>query len=236
MRGASDTSKAIYAKLRKVMEAIDSIEKRGRNTQQNYRYFMAEDLFNDVREQFIIQGLVVIPACVGQEVTEGQTKSGGTNFMTKVHMQYTIGDAETGESITFPWAGQGQDSGDKGIWKAFTGAGKYWLKNLLILPAEDDPENDGTPPKLKSQTKPTPPATAPVTKPAPPAESKPAYIDEKQRKQLYKLAKTAGYTDAQFADVIKEQGFASSSVIPVEKYAGMVTYFGDFAPPAGGNS
>lgn len=57
------------------------------------------------------------------------------------------------------------------------------------------------------------------------------YITEKQRKQLYKLAKIAGYTDAQFGDVIREHGYASSSVIPAENYAGMVTYFQDYAPP-----
>lgn len=37
--------------------------------------------------------------------------------------------------------GQGVDSGDKGIYKAITGANKYFIYKLLNLPTGDDPES-----------------------------------------------------------------------------------------------
>lgn len=158
-------SKGIYMKLLRLMEAVDHIEKRGRNKAQNYDYLMAEDVINEVRQECIKEKLVIIPAATGQNVITSENKSGGTMFLTTVPMTFTICDAETGESITVPWEGQGQDSGDKGIYKAFTGADKYFLRNLLLIPTGDDPENDGGQPKPRQQQTRTAPASTPIPTP-----------------------------------------------------------------------
>lgn len=162
-------SKSLFAKLRAVMEAIDHIEKGGRNTQQAYDYVKAEDLFDEVRQEFIKNGLVVFPACVGTRLIEGATKSGTVTYLTETDMEYTLCDVDTGDTITVPWKGQGQDSGDKGIYKAFTGAGKTFFKALAMIPAGDDPEDDGTPAKTQAPARTAPPARPPSPSAKPPA-------------------------------------------------------------------
>lgn len=148
-------SQALMKKLHAVMQAISSIEKRGVNRSQGYDYMMAEDVLAEVRQEFIKQGLVLLPACTKQDVIEGQTKGGGTNYLTSADMEYTICDIETGERVVLQWRGLGQDTGEKGLYKAYTGAIKYFLRNLLLIPQGDDPESDGTAPKPhRNQEKP----------------------------------------------------------------------------------
>lgn len=143
----AETTGTLARKLHAVMQALGAIEKRGQNKSQGYDYMMAEDVLAEVRQEFIKQGLVLLPACTGQGVVEGQTRNGGTNYLTSADMEYTIMDVETGEKVTLPWKGLGQDSGEKGLYKAYTGAIKYFLRNLLLIPQGDDPESDGTAPK-----------------------------------------------------------------------------------------
>ena len=51
-------------------------------------------------------------------------------------------DSETGECVSGMFYGVGQDSGDKGIWKAVTGAIKYIMTSTFLIPTGDDPEKD----------------------------------------------------------------------------------------------
>jgi hypothetical protein len=51
-------------------------------------------------------------------------------------------DAETGESITTAMEGEGQDPGDKAIYKAVSGTQKYVLLKFFMLASGDDPEAD----------------------------------------------------------------------------------------------
>jgi hypothetical protein len=63
-----------------------------------------------------------------------------------------IGCADTGETLTSIYKGEGEDEGDKGLYKAYTGATKYFLtKNFLISSGDvlndvepNDPEADTT--------------------------------------------------------------------------------------------
>lgn len=51
-------------------------------------------------------------------------------------------DAETGESLVVPMSGEGQDVGDKAIFKAISGCQKYSLMKAFMIPTGDDPEGD----------------------------------------------------------------------------------------------
>ncbi len=62
--------------------------------------------------------------------------------ITTLEMAFAIIDAETGTTIERPWIGTGQDKGDKGADKAYTGAVKYFLMKTFMIPTGDDPEND----------------------------------------------------------------------------------------------
>jgi PDZ domain-containing secreted protein len=60
----------------------------------------------------------------------------------KVLMDYTVVDAESGESVHSRMAGYAEDSNDKALYKAITGANKYFYLKFLGIPTNDDPEAD----------------------------------------------------------------------------------------------
>src|ERR1700738_467768 len=57
-------------------------------------------------------------------------------------MAYTFMDRDTAEEITVKVAGEGRDPGDKGPYKAMTGALKYALLQSFLLATGDDPEDE----------------------------------------------------------------------------------------------
>lgn len=133
----------LLAKLKKVYRAVKFVEKRGRNDHHGYRFAQALDVVRDVRAELVKQGIVVIPGVVPGSLRHF-TETGGRGFVTTVDLTYTFMDADTGASITVPWAGAGADTGgDKGLYKAYTGGLKYALLSLFLLPMTEDPEHDG---------------------------------------------------------------------------------------------
>jgi len=61
-------------------------------------------------------------------------------------VKYTLMDGDSGETMEFTVLGQGEDSSDKATYKAMTGATKYALLKLFLIPTGDDPEDDTPPP------------------------------------------------------------------------------------------
>jgi len=122
-----------------VMEAIDAVEKLGRNEAQKYAYQRATDVTKEVRREFIKQGLVFVTDIKKVKLIQIPRDRGTPNIIVVVKGKFTITDGV--DKISFKGAGMGQDVGDKGIYKAITGMLKYGLRTLLLLPDEkDDPE------------------------------------------------------------------------------------------------
>jgi hypothetical protein len=57
-------------------------------------------------------------------------------------MEHTIVDGDSGEKLVCSSAGMGCDPADKGIYKALTGAQKYFLQKLFFITDQTDPEAD----------------------------------------------------------------------------------------------
>ena len=129
----SEKTTGIYAKLAAAVGEVDRIAKDGTNAHFKYKYTSAEEVYRVVRGPLLKHGLVVIPQATGYE-QDGQ--------MGTVRLHLRIVDTETGESIEAQWYGEGQDKGDKAVFKAITGGMKTWLRALFLLPADDDPEAD----------------------------------------------------------------------------------------------
>ena len=122
-----------------VMDAIDAVEKLGRNEAQKYTYQRATDVTKEVRREFIKQGLVFVTDIKKVKLIQIPRDRGTPNIIVVVKGKFTITDGV--DKISFKGAGMGQDVGDKGIYKAITGMLKYGLRTLLLLPDEkDDPE------------------------------------------------------------------------------------------------
>jgi hypothetical protein len=139
---------SLYKKLAEVQKAVGTVEKKGHNDAQGYDYARAEDVITEVREQLNAKGVLILPAInrTSSRATERVDKKTGEVRpgmpITTAHMTYRIVDAETGESITCPWEGEGADAADKSLPKAYTASLKYFLRDLFLIPFGDDPEAD----------------------------------------------------------------------------------------------
>jgi hypothetical protein len=99
-----------------------------------------------------------------------------------VKMTFTWYDTETGESLVVEWAGSGSDKGDKGLYKAMTGAEKYVLLKTFLVPTGDDPEAE--------EPKPRPAAKKPEAPAKLQPSTDPNAISREQAQRLGRLTKT----------------------------------------------
>lgn len=136
------SEKTLVKKLAKVMNEVKYIEKKGFNKFHKYRYATESDVAEKVREVLADQHVMMIPNMKEHQVREHTTAKGKTEYIATVMMEFTFMDGESGESISFSMAGEGQDTGDKAYYKAITGAQKYALMKAFMIPTGDDPEQD----------------------------------------------------------------------------------------------
>jgi len=132
----------LYAKLVEVSKAVERIPKNGTNAFHGYKYAMEADVSETVRKELAGRGIVFVPSVVSTSHREIQTAKGKTDQLVTVVLTCKFTDAETGETVEFGAAGEGYDSGDKGLYKAITGAVKYALMKFFLIPTGDDPEAD----------------------------------------------------------------------------------------------
>lgn len=125
----------IYQKIAKVMSQVKKVPKNGYNAFHKYHYATETDLLEAIRDILTDAGLAFYSS-VEEQQREGE--------FTKVKMKFAIVDTETGEKLESTYWGEGQDKGDKGLYKAYTGATKYFLMKTFLIPTGDDPEADVT--------------------------------------------------------------------------------------------
>jgi len=130
--GVANISRKIIA----VMRDVGYVQKAGHNDFQNYKYATEADAIAALRPAMIKHGLCMVPSV--ESIT--QDEYGNTN----VTIHYRILD-EDGNFMSFRAAGSGNDKnnkgvGDKGIYKALTGASKYALLKTFMMETGDDPE------------------------------------------------------------------------------------------------
>ena len=132
----------LHQKLAEAALSIKGVEKDGRNDFHKYDYTSAEGLLRTVRGELLERGIVLLPSVLAIEERPVKTAKGNDSTVTTVRMEFALVDSETGEREDQTWAGTGDDPGDKGLYKAYTGAIKTFLRELLLLPMGDDPEAD----------------------------------------------------------------------------------------------
>lgn len=132
---------ALAQKLKEVAESIAYVDKRGQHG-QGYSFAQAIDVVRDVRTPLFARNVIVLSGIVPGSLAQF-TETGGKGFVTTADFAYLFIDCGTGAAIEVPWAGAGNDfGGDKGLYKAMTGALKYQLLDSFLLPTTDDPEHD----------------------------------------------------------------------------------------------
>lgn len=123
--------KRLAGKLFEIMKLLTDVPKTGRNEKENYDYTEHKNLVPKFRQAMIAQGLFLTTRVLSS------TREGN---LTRVRMQYNLQDVENEESFAIEIEGEGYDAEDKAIYKAMTGAHKYFILETFNLASIDDPE------------------------------------------------------------------------------------------------
>lgn len=139
--------KSLVRKLAEVMAEVERVAKRGRNDFHRYDYATEADIVGAVREHMASRSLMLVPDVQEVSWRELAAKDGKQRDpICTLKVRFTVLDGDNGNgSLSFTIIGEGQDSGDKASYKAMTGATKYALLKLFLIPTGDDPERDATP-------------------------------------------------------------------------------------------
>lgn len=151
---ATETEPAVkeplVVKLAQVMAEIHRIPKRGKNDFHGYSYATESDITEAIRAELSKRHVMILPRVTGKDIQQTTSEKGKAGLLAYVDMTFTLIDGESGEALECPWLGVGEDRGDKAVYKAFTGATKYFLLKLFLIPTGDDPEKDARKPKGKA--------------------------------------------------------------------------------------
>ncbi len=132
-----ELAKAVCA----VMAEVRNVEKTGYNSFGKYKYASDADLLRALQPAMSKNGLALIPIRVERENDKRTNNRGKEEDRADVLVTYLLLHT-SGESLELQAPGTGMDSLDKAIYKAMTGALKYALRGLALVPTGDDPEKD----------------------------------------------------------------------------------------------
>lgn len=143
----------ILQKIYNIQKSIDTMPKDGYNDFNRYNYLMEAQVTTKIKELMDREKVVFHYQSEVTETKEYQGAKGDTQFLVTVKIPYAFYDVESGEKLDGVVYGQGADKGDKGVYKAITGAIKYLYMKTFNIPTGNDPEKDS--PELKPKYQPT---------------------------------------------------------------------------------
>lgn len=174
--------KSLASKLADVMGAVERIPKRGKNAFHGYDYATEADIVEVVRKEMSDRNVILVPQVDELKAVELPPNKKGEprDPLCILHMTFTFMDGDSDERIEKRWVGVGQDGGDKGAYKAMTGAEKYFLLKTFLIPTGDDPERDSKDEarEVKQRDKATAKPDAKTKKARPPLPAGAVYIEK----------------------------------------------------------
>ncbi len=200
----------IHKAMVAIARDIDFIGKDRKNEKQNFKFRGIDDLYNYLHDIICKHGVYLKAKVLNVGYDERTSNSGGTLLYTRVTMRYTFVHEDGSRSSTEA-VGEAMDSGDKSSSKAMAIAQKYALLQAFTIPTveEKDPDQQSHEVKPKAMQ----PDGRPMPKPTPAPSS--AVISDAQRKRLFGISKTAGWTEEEVKALVKEiAGVDSTALIP----------------------
>jgi len=209
---------SIIKAIHEVKSKVEYVEKDGNNSFHKYKYASEAALIEALRPEMQAAGLVIIPS--GENCSPIDS-----NGVTLVTLSYTLchinGSVWPHKLLAY---GQGADRsskgtvGDKGVYKAITGGGKYFLRTLFQIETGNDPEKVTKTKKGKATKAPADPGTQAedVENTGMTINSKGQAgrkITEKQRGRLFGKAKEYKWPDTAIKSLIAKYGYESSKDI-----------------------
>jgi len=140
--------RSLHRKLAQVMYEAERIPKNGTAPREmgGYKFVQVGDAADYIRKALAEHNITMLPShvtVVGQQ--DRPTKSGGNMTTVDLLIEWTLTDADSGETATIMSFGAGADGGDKYSGKASTSAMKYALLSGFMLSTGDDTEGHRTP-------------------------------------------------------------------------------------------
>jgi len=208
-------------KLAKITGTLENVPKKGYNQAQKYRFARETDLVAAIRPYLAAAGVIITFSVTEHEIIPRQNVD-AKGLLTRVRLHWTVTDGH--ESLEGDMDGYGMDAGDKGIFKAITGAKKYILMTLFLIDTGDDPEADTkTDRMVEEEARPAPVVT----------DSKRTDIvrgghtteaTDTQRERVIEAVRTRGWSGRQFLTFIRETMDASLADAPEDDPARLRTY------------
>lgn len=130
----------LAAKLARIYGTVKGVVKTGYNNYDKYGYVTEADLALALRPALAAENVALVTSVEDATFTDVQTSQGKAATRCVVKVKVTLIDGDTNEIIETTYFGVGDDRGDKGLYKAITGATKYALYKLFLVPTGDDPE------------------------------------------------------------------------------------------------
>ena len=136
---------------RAIVMDLGFIAKDKTNANQGYAY-LSEAGYKKIAVELLSKcGIEFKASTLSIEKFQGTDKQ---PFGRSVLMEFTLINIDNPEDREISqFTGEGIDNGDKAIYKAYTGALKYFLAETFHLPTNDEPENDQNKPGKTQQPK-----------------------------------------------------------------------------------
>ena len=148
--------KNILKALNDIMKSVGYVQKNAKNDFHGYRYASEAALLEALRPAMIEHGLVLIPSISNASTVD---QHGNTLVSVEYTLAHISGEVWP-EKITAMGCGNDMAKsgkvGDKGVYKAITGANKYLLFKLFQIETGDDPEKEEAAPQKEAETQHSP--------------------------------------------------------------------------------
>jgi len=150
------------------MSDVETLPKDGYNDFHKYKFTSEKAIKEAIHPLMVKHGVILqIEVLSSSQFGEKTTQKGSAkDYCTNASIKYTWWDVESGESMSGTFIGFGEDTGDKGIYKAITGAIKYILTSTFLIPTGDDPEFNAKKKPIAAQQRAAPAPIDPALLPA----------------------------------------------------------------------
>ncbi|MEN1679944.1 MAG: ERF family protein, partial [Planctomycetota bacterium] len=161
-------TKELYAALQAASADIGMAHKSEVNSHDRYKYADLEDYLSAIRPACVKHGLYCYSRPVGEpQYFDRKVASGNAvHSVCRLQVESIVVHPESSGALGVTAWGEGQDRGDKAIYKAITGGRKYSLAMLFGIHTTDDAEKDSP----EESTSTTPQARPPQPAPAQPQQ------------------------------------------------------------------
>lgn len=134
----------IYKKIAEVRKKIKEWMSKGwKNKEMWYSYFSDDQISEKFRNLFDEHGICFVYSSQITGCREiSSTRSWTKQFVTDVLVNYKFVDIDNGSMIEWTACWSWNDTGDKWVYKAITGAVKYIFMKTFQISTGDDPEKD----------------------------------------------------------------------------------------------